>query len=128
MVEMVSAFGSICRDKKLPESEFEKMDAAFLNDVASGRIQVRAIAAADMLRARHLLALAGVLNRRNLKSSDALVAVGCRELALNIRERATFYTKDWTLYSTLYQINAYRSALKLRFLGRGRGGVPAATT
>lgn len=127
MVEIVSAFGSICREHKLPESDFEQMNAAFLDDVASGRIQIRLISRSDMLRARHLLSLAGIVNRRNLGSSDALVAVSCRELALETRERVMLYTKDWTLYSILYQINAYRSALRMRFLGHGRGGVPPAT-
>ena len=75
----------------------------------------------------HLLQLAGVLNGRNLGSQDALVAVSCRQQALENRERLIFYTKDWTLYSTLYGINAYRSALKLRYSGRGRGGVPPST-
>jgi hypothetical protein len=127
MVEIVGAFGSIMRDKRLPRTEYVRMNAEFLNDIANGRIQVRSIGPDDMLRARHLLTLAGVENRRNLGSSDALVAVSCRELALETRERVTFYTKDWTLYSTLYQINAYRSALKLRFLGKGKGGVSPTT-
>jgi hypothetical protein len=123
-VEIVSAFGSICRELNLPESQFEQMNATFFDDVAAGRIQIRPITRSDMLRARHLLGLAGIVNRRNLGSSDALVAVSCRELAFENGERVMFYTKDWTLYSTLYQINAYRSALKMRFLGRGRGTIP----
>jgi hypothetical protein len=127
MVEIFSAFASVCRTKNLPDWRFEQMTAAFLDDIADGRIQVRHFSRPDMLRAGHLLRLAGVVNRRDLGSSDALVAVSCRQLALEIRERVTFYTKDWTLYSTLYQINAYRSALRMRFLGRGRGGVPAAS-
>ena len=86
MVEIVSAFGSICRNQKLSSPVFEQMNGAFLDDVATGRIQVRPISRSDMLRARHLLSLAGMSNRRNLGSSDALVAVSCRELALEIRE------------------------------------------
>ena len=127
MVEIVSAFASVCRNQNLPDSVFEQMGAAFLDDIGDDRIQIRPISRADMLHARHLLGLAGVVNRRNLGSSDALVAVSCRDLALEINERVTFYTKDWTLHSTLYQINAYRSALRLRFLGPGRGCIPAAS-
>jgi hypothetical protein len=125
MVEIVSAFGSVCRANKLAESEFETMNFKFCEDVASDRIQIRPVTRSDMFGARHLLALAGILNRRNLGSSDALVAVACRELALENGERVTFYTKDWTLYSTLYQINAYRSAMRMRYLGQGKGGIPA---
>ncbi len=127
-VEIVSAFGSVLRANNLSQSEFDRMNAEFLDDIEAGRIQVRALTRGDMMRARHLLSLAGVVNRRNLKSSDALVAVSCRELALEKRERATFYTKDWTLYATLYEINAFRAALRMRFFGAGRGGIPPSTT
>jgi len=127
MVEIFGALASVCRNSNLPDSRFEQMSAAFLDEIADGRIQVRLLSRPDMLRAGHLLRLARVVNRRNLESSDALVAVSCRQLALEVRERVTFYTRDWTLYSTLYQINAYRSALRMRFLGRGRGGVPPAS-
>ncbi len=124
IVEIVSALASICRDKKLPEFEFEKMKLAFWKDVDDGRIAIKNINPRDMMLATHLLSLAGIVNRRNLGSLDAMVAVGCRELALEMGKRVTFYTKDWTLYSTLYQINAYRSALKMRYLGKGKGGIP----
>lgn len=127
MVEIVSAFASVCRDNHLPDSEFQRMYGEFLDDVADERVNVHRMTREDMHRATHLLALGGVVNRRALKSSDALIAVSSKQLALDIRERLLFYTKDWKLYRTLYEINAYRSALKLRFLGRGRGGIPAAT-
>jgi hypothetical protein len=126
MVEIVSAFASVCRDSHLPDSEFHRMCGEFLDDVADELVKVRPMDRADMNRATHLLALGGVVNGRALKSSDALVAVSCKQLALDRQERLLFYTKDWKLYRTLYEINAYRSALKLRFLGRGRGGIPAA--
>lgn len=127
MVEIVSALASNCRDKGLTASDFDRFHGAFLEDVATGRINVKSLSSYDMNRARHLLILGGVVNRRSLKSSDALIAVSCREHALETRQRWTFYTKDWRLYSTLYEINAYRSALRLRFFGRGRGGIPAST-
>jgi hypothetical protein len=127
MIEIVSAFGSLCRDRHLPDADFEQFNSAFLDDIESERIQIRPLSRVDMLKARHLLSLGGIVNRRSLKSSDALVAVSCRELALDMGERLIFYTKDWRLYSTLHDINAYRSALKLRFLGTGRGNIPAST-
>ena len=127
MVELVSAFASVCRDSHLPDSEFDRMCLEFLEDIADERIKICPISRIDMMRAMHLLTLAGVVNRSGLKSSDALVAVSCRQLALDSRQRVLFYTKDWKLYRTLYEINAYRSALRLRFLGKGRGGIPASS-
>ena len=128
MVEIVSAFAATCRDKHLPSAEFDRMHSEFLSDVADERIMVRLISRPDMFRATHLLVLGGVVNGRALKSSDALVAVTCRQLAFERQERLIFYTKDWKLYRTLYEINAYRAALKLRYLGKGRDGVPPRTS
>src|ERR1700730_325818 len=106
MVEIVSSFASVCRDRHLADLEFHRMCGEFLDDVASERIKIRPMTRGDMSRATHLLALGGVVNRRALKSSDALVAVSCRQLALDTRERPLFYTKDWRLYRTLFEINA----------------------
>ena len=127
MVEIVSAFASAYREDSLTRAEFERMHSEFLRDVACEKIKVRPISRSDMFRATHLIALGGVMNRRGLRSSNALIAVSCRELALETRKRLMFYTKDWKLYRTLYEINAYRAAIKLRYLGKGKGGIPSAT-
>jgi predicted nucleic acid-binding protein len=127
VLEIASAFASNCRDKHLPDEEYERMQSEFFRDIANDRISIRSLDSSDLFRAMHLIALAGVVNRRGLRSSDAIVAVSCRQLAFETGERVTFYTKDWKLYRTLYEIGAYRSAMKLRFLGRGRDGIPAST-
>jgi len=127
VVEVASALASIVRDNHLPDSEFRRMHAAFLTDLADGRIEVRPLSRQDMVKATHLIELGGLTNRAGLKSADALVAVSGRELALERGERISFYTKDWKLYRTLFEINAYRAAMRLNFLGPGRPGVPAST-
>ncbi len=128
VVEIASALAANCREKGLPDEEYTRMQSEFFRDIANDRISIRALDSSDLFRAMHLIALGGVINRRGLRSSDAIVAVSCRQLAFETRERVTFYTKDWKLYRTLYEINAYRSTMKLRFLGRGRDGIPASTT
>jgi hypothetical protein len=128
VVEMAGALAKVCRVNQYDRKKFEGMDAAFLRDIASGRLIVRDISQGDMQRARHLLRYAGVLKGRSLGSSDALLSVCCLELALEMRGTpVVFYTEDWTLYSTLRDINGFRSALELRCLAASRGGVPSTT-
>ncbi len=92
------------------------MDKSFLDDVATGRLNVRRIVERDVLRARHLIRFANVVLKRSLKSADALIAVCCLDLALEKKQRVIFCIHDKPLYSTLQSINAYRAALELRYL------------
>lgn len=128
VVEMAGALAKVCRSKGHDTRKFETMDGAFLKDIANGRLNVRDVTQADMQRARHLLRYAGVVKKRNLGSSDALLSVCCLELALEKRGvPVVFYTEDWTLYSTLRDINGFRAALELRCLAVSRGGIPSTT-
>jgi hypothetical protein len=43
-------------------------------------------------------------------------------------ERLVFYTADWKLYAILRDIQAYKSTMKLRYLGPGKGGIPPQTS
>jgi hypothetical protein len=128
VVEMAGALAKVCRRNGHDNKKFESMDTAFLKDIANGRLSVRDITQSDMQRARHLLRYAGVVKKRALGSSDALLSVCCLELALEKKGvPVIFYTEDWTLYSTLREINGFRAALELRCLAASRGGVPATT-
>jgi len=88
---------------------------------------VRTVTQLDLLRVRHLLRFAGVLKKKKLKSADAVISECCRELALEKRRRIVFYVADWKLYAILRDIDAFRSTLKLRFLGEGKGSIPPET-
>jgi hypothetical protein len=127
ILEMASALANGCRRLGLTLTRFDAMDLAFLKDVAAKQVEVRTVTQADVQRARHLLRFAGVVKRRNLQSADALISVCCLECALEIKKRVIFYTGDWTLYTTLREINAFRAALRLRYLGPGKGGIPPET-
>jgi hypothetical protein len=127
VVEMASALAKFCRINNHSSQKFEYMDRAFLRDIANGRLTVRDVTEIDMQRARHLLRYAGAVKKRNLGSLDALVAICCLELALEKKVPVVFYTEDWTLYSTIRELNSFRSVLELRCLAAGRGGVPATT-
>jgi hypothetical protein len=124
---MSSTLAKACRTHHLPVADFYAKRGAFESDIASGLLKVRVVKAIDLRNARDLLGDAAVVNRRNLQSADAIIAASCRELSHSLGRRVIFYTKDWTQYSSVFEIQAYRSALKLRYLGRGKGGVPART-
>ena len=127
IIEMSSALAQQYRIHTLPIADFHSMRGQFENDIASGLLRVRGVGANDLRNARDLLEDAAVVNKRNLRSADAVIAACCRDLAHELGRRVIFYTRDWTQYSSIYDIQSYRSALKLRFLGKGRGGMPPRT-
>lgn len=127
VVEISSALAKTCRARKLSASEFFKMRAAFEDDIANGLIQVETSSQADLLSARDLLEDAAVLNHRDLRSSDAIIVSTSRGLAYTLDRRITFYTRDWKLYSSVRGIGSYTAALRLRYLGKGKGGIPSST-
>ncbi len=127
IAEIASAIAKRCRNQNWSVREFDQLERAFWLDVASGRLISRAATRRTVLRARHLIRYAGVIKTRNIGSADAVIASVCLELALELKERVIFYTSDWSLYTILREIDAFRSALLLRFLGTPKGGIPART-
>lgn len=126
VVEIASALGDHCRGNNMGIQHFDKMNQKFFGDLASGRVKVRVTNSRGMLQARTLLRK-GVSIRRNVHTGDALLAACCRELALDAGERVTFYTSDWKLYKLLRDIDAYRSVMRLRFVGIAKEGIPPTT-
>jgi predicted nucleic acid-binding protein len=118
ILEIASALGGKCREGNLRYQRYDQADDRFWKDVAEGKLVVRSTSQYEVIRARNLLRFAGVLKRRNLGSADALIAVSCLELALERGDRIVFYTSDWTQYDVLRQIDAFNSALILRFAGK----------
>jgi hypothetical protein len=116
LLEMASAFAHYCRTAPADVNAYDGMDYQFLKDIADERVKVTAPRRAMIDRARLLLRYAGAVKRRNLRSADALIAVTCLELALEVGQRIIFYTRDKTLYSILHGLSAYRRALHLRYL------------
>jgi predicted nucleic acid-binding protein len=128
VVEVASALAQVCRRNSWDVRVYDALDAKFFKDLQRQRILVQRVTAFDLWRARHLLRFAGVLKNRKLKSSDAIIAECCRELAMEKGERLVFYTADWKLYAILRDIQAYKSTMKLRYLGPGKGGIPPQTS
>jgi len=127
ILEIASALARRCRAQRWDERAYDALDLGFWRDIADRRLRVREVTQQDTVRARHLIRFAGVVRRRDIGSTDALIATCCLDLALERGERVAFYTSDWTLYTILRDIGAFRSALALRFLGHGRGGIPTRT-
>lgn len=122
MVEMPSTLASICRERHWGIKRFDRLYQEFLEDVASGTVIVRPSGHREMRRAIHLIRFAGVAQGRGLRTGDALIASCALEHALEMRCVINFYTADWTLYSTLRDLNAFRTTMNLFFIGVPRAG------
>lgn len=125
MLEMPSAFARQCRSKNWGKSRFDRLHRHFAKDVADGILKVRTIGLREHHRAIHLIRFAGVIQRRNLGSADALIAACALEYALEKQTVVNLYTSDWTLYSCLRDINAFRSTMNLALLGSPKDGSAA---
>jgi hypothetical protein len=125
VLEIASAISLHCRKAGLGPKVFDVKDRAFMKDLAEGRLRVRSATSSDISRARHLMRYAGVCKLRSLHSADALIAIGCLELALELRVPVTFWIDDWTLYSIIRGLDAFK-AVSLRYLGRDKSVTLAA--
>lgn len=127
LVEAISTLARHCRGSRLSHAEFTLLKGLFEDDLVNGMIEIVPLTTIDLRRAQHLLEFAGVEQRRKLDTQDAIIAVTCLELALQLGRRVTFYTRDWKQYTCMYGVNAYRSALKLRLLGESKDGTPTSS-
>ncbi len=116
ILEMPSAFGGHCRKESLKLAAYDLMDLRFMEDVAKKRFLVLPTNKLNVLRARNLLRLGGVIHQRAMGSGDALIATCSLDLAQELKERIQFFTADWTLYTVLRQIDAFTAAMTLQYL------------
>jgi predicted nucleic acid-binding protein len=116
IVELATAFADDCISRGTGHVEYDRMYRRFFHDVAIGRVRVRSVTQRDFQNARHLIRFAKVIQKRHLKSADAIIAESCRDLAYDLGSQATFWLCDEKLYKTLSSLSAYSSAVKLRFV------------
>lgn len=116
IVELATAFADDCISRGSGHVEYDRMYRRFFLDVASGRVRVRSVTQRDFQNARHLIRFAKVIQKRHLKSADAIIAESCRDLAYELGSPTTFWLCDEKLYKTLSGLSAYSSAVKLRFV------------
>lgn len=116
VVELATAFADDCIARKVGHAEYDRLYRRFFRDLAEKRIQVRSVTQRDFENARHLLRFAKVIHGRHLKSADAIISESCRELAYELKFPVTFYLCDEKLNKTLSGINAYSTAVRLRFI------------
>jgi hypothetical protein len=116
VVELATAFADDCASRGVGHAEYDKLYRRFFRDVANKRIRVRSVTQRDFQNARHLLRFAKVIQGRHLKSADAIISESCRELAYELDSPIIFYLCDQRLHNTLSTLNAYTSAVRLRFV------------
>ena len=118
ILEIASALGKRYRGQTITLREHRRAERAFWEDIRSGRLCVRPTQKKDILRARHLMAYAGVDLRRNITSVDALIAATAVECALETNARVALCLEDRGLYNAIKDIPVYRSALRFRYIGK----------
>jgi hypothetical protein len=117
ILELPSALGGYCRENNGSLSEYDAMDHEFMQDIADGRFIVRpANKQLYVIRARNLLRLGGVIHRRGLGSTDALIASCALDLAHELKERVRFFTSDQKLNGVLPLIDAFTANMQLNFI------------
>lgn len=115
IVEMSSAFGRRLRGGNFSHQRFDQLEKMFFSDISNGLLEIYPLKMQDYTRARGLLRYAGMVKRRRLTSFDSLIACSSLDLAYREKSKITFCTSDRPLYSILSDINAFTSALDLRF-------------
>src|SRR5690348_14720572 len=79
IVELATAFADDCIQRGAGHAEYDRLYRKFFRDLANKRVRVRTLSQRDLHNARHLLRFAKVIQRRHLKSADAIIAESCRE-------------------------------------------------
>lgn len=95
--------------------KFDRLESKFFRDISLGLIEVYPLAYTHYSRARGLLRYAGVVRNRRITTVDALIASAALDLAFRERERINFCTSDKPLFTIIQSVNAFTSALNLRF-------------
>jgi predicted nucleic acid-binding protein len=117
VLELASAIANRCRQGQMRRERYDLADHRFWSDIAEGRLQVRSAGIRENVRARNLIRYAQLLKRRKLTSADALIAVSALELALELKEKIIFYVSDWNMFDILSNVNAFKVALSMQFIG-----------
>ena len=95
--------------------KFDHLESRFFRDISEGLIEVYPLSNTHYTRARGLLRYAGVVKNRRITTVDALIASAALDLAYKEKERINFCTSDKPLFNIIQGINAFASALNLRF-------------
>ena len=95
--------------------KFDRLESRFFRDISQDIIEVYPLSNTHYTRARGLLRYAGVVKNRAITTVDALIASAALDLAYKEKERINFCTSDRPLFKIISGINAFTSALNLRF-------------
>lgn len=122
VLEMASTLAQRCRSHGWGLTTFDRLHYHFLDDIANEVLTVRTAGMKEVQRAVHLIRFAGVVKKRGLKTTDALIAAGALEYALEVQRTINFYTSDWPLYVCLRDLNAFRTTMNLFLVGSTKDG------
>lgn len=115
-LEIVSALADEVRIGKITLQDFRKANDAFIEDLATGRIEVREFLPRDYIKCRSLLAAIGASRGRHIRSHDAMIAFVARELALQLGSAVSLVTCDRKFAKTVASDAAFEGLVDVRLL------------
>lgn len=116
VLELASSLATECRRKSADAKVFDRMTQEFFADLADEALIVRSTTKREVLRAYDLIRWVGVHKRRNLRSSDALIATCCYDLAMELGQKVVFYTSDKRLHDVLRDTDSFAAVLIIRYI------------
>jgi predicted nucleic acid-binding protein len=116
MLEIISVFGDEVHENRMTIKQFGRSDRLLFEDIADGRIEVRALHASELLGVRHLLTLVKIRNRRGLRSQDGIVAYTARRLAIEKRHAVRLLTGDRRLSKIVNELEVFSGLVDAEYL------------
>lgn len=115
ILEWSSALAGAVRDSAIDFSIFKKNEVALFTDIASKNLKIFTIR--RMLeRARYWVEYVGVLNKRGLKTNDAIHLTAAIELSGQLGESVVFVTSDKRLSRIIDDFDVFRPQLTSQYL------------
>ena len=115
LLEWSSALASVCRQQQMDYATFKANELALMTDVADGKLGILPLSR-SVERARYLIEYAGVVERRGLRTGDAIQLLTALGAASSLRRVVTFVTCDRTLANIVHDLAPFRPYLRDLFL------------
>jgi predicted nucleic acid-binding protein len=115
ILEWSSALADAVKERAISKALFKTNELALFSDIAERRLRVFQTRRV-LERARSWIEYVGVVNRRHLRTNDAIHLSTALELSSQLRESVTFVTSDFRLHKTIDWCTVLRPNLISRYL------------
>jgi predicted nucleic acid-binding protein len=114
ILEWSSAFAVAVMEGAISREVFKANELALFSDIAEKRLRVFQTRRV-LERARSWIEYIGVVNRRHLRTNDAIHLSTAIELSSQLREEVTFITSDLKLHKTIEAFDIFKPNIASRY-------------